>query len=107
MQCNNKRRVFRMAACGVAAFVLCFAFSGATHIAAAAPDKKACNKGYRAVRKGDYEQAESRSEERRVGKEWRSRWGACDEKKKKKKRGVEKARRKRRGAISSRQEVGS
>ncbi|HKN81821.1 MAG TPA: aspartyl protease family protein [Pyrinomonadaceae bacterium] len=58
MQCNNKRRVFRMAACGVAAFVLCFAFSGATHIAAAAPDKKACNKGYRAVRKGDYEQAE-------------------------------------------------
>src|ERR1041385_7397793 len=58
MQSNNKRRVLRMAACSVAAFVLCFTFTGATHIAAAAPDKKAYNKGYRAVRKGDYEQAE-------------------------------------------------
>ena len=47
-----------MAACSVAAFVLCFAFTGATHIAAASPDKKAYNKGYRAVRKGDYQQAE-------------------------------------------------
>jgi tetratricopeptide (TPR) repeat protein len=47
-----------MAACCVAAFVLCFALSGATHTAAASTDKKAYNKGYRAVRKGDYEQAE-------------------------------------------------
>ena len=47
-----------MAACSVAAFVLCFTFTGATHTAAASGDKKAYNKGYRAVRKGNYEQAE-------------------------------------------------
>ena len=47
-----------MAACGVAAFVLCFAFAGATHTAVASADKKSYTKGYRAVRKGDYEQAE-------------------------------------------------
>ena len=47
-----------MAACGVAAFVLCFAFAGATHTATASTDKKPYNKGYRAVRKGNYEQAE-------------------------------------------------
>src|SRR5215470_5097008 len=58
MQCSSKRRGLRMAACGVAAFVLCFAFAGATHTAAASTDKKPYNKGYRAVRKGDYEQAE-------------------------------------------------
>ena len=57
MQSSSKRRGFQMAACGVAAFVLCFAFAGATRTAAA-PDKKSYNKGYRAVRKGDYEQAE-------------------------------------------------
>ncbi|HEY6660425.1 MAG TPA: aspartyl protease family protein [Pyrinomonadaceae bacterium] len=47
-----------MAAFTVAAFVLCFAFAGATHTAAAFTDKKAYNKGYRAMRKGDYPQAE-------------------------------------------------
>jgi len=47
-----------MAAFSVAAFVLCFAFAGATHIAAAKSDKKAYNKGHRALRKGDYTQAE-------------------------------------------------
>ena len=47
-----------MAAFSVAAFMLCFAFAGSTHTAAAAGDKKDYNKGYRAVRKGDYPQAE-------------------------------------------------
>ncbi|HJP90630.1 MAG TPA: aspartyl protease family protein [Pyrinomonadaceae bacterium] len=42
----------------MAAFVLCFTFTGATHTAVASGDKKAYNKGYRAVRKGDYGQAE-------------------------------------------------
>ncbi len=46
-----------MAAFSVAAFMLCFALAGATQTAAAT-DKKAYNKGYRAVRKGDYPQAE-------------------------------------------------
>jgi len=45
-----------MAAFSVAAFVLCFAFAGMT--ATAKADKKAYNKGYRAVRKGDYTEAE-------------------------------------------------
>src|SRR5256885_961718 len=58
MQCSSKRRGFRTAACGVAAFVLCFAFAGATRTIAVSTDKKPYNKGYRAVRKGDYEQAE-------------------------------------------------
>lgn len=55
MQGNHKKRYFRMAAFSVAAFVLCFAFAGLTHAKA---DKKAYNKGYRAVRKGDYTEAE-------------------------------------------------
>ena len=58
MQANNQHRFFRMAAFCMAAFVLCFAVAGATHTAAAFTDKKAYNKGYRALRKGDYEQAE-------------------------------------------------
>ena len=52
------KSLFRMAALSVAAFVFCVAFTGATRSAAAAADKKVYNKGYRAVRKGDYEQAE-------------------------------------------------
>jgi len=44
-----------MAAFSMTAFVLCFAFAGLTHAKA---DKKAYNKGYRAVRKGDYTEAE-------------------------------------------------
>src|SRR5215218_10032987 len=58
MQGNYKKSFFRMAAFSVAAFVLCFAFAGATHIAAAKADKKAYTKGYRALRKGDYTEAE-------------------------------------------------
>jgi tetratricopeptide (TPR) repeat protein len=55
MQGNHKKRYLRMAAFSVAAFVLCFAFAGLIHAKA---DKKAYNKGYRAVRKGDYAEAE-------------------------------------------------
>src|SRR5215213_2695320 len=55
MQGNHKKRFLRMAAFSVAAFVLCFAFAGMTHGKA---DKKAYNKGYRALRKGDYTEAE-------------------------------------------------
>jgi predicted aspartyl protease/thioredoxin-like negative regulator of GroEL len=57
MQGNHKQRLLRMAAFSVAAFVFCFVFGGATHVAAKT-DKKAYNKGYRALRKGDYTQAE-------------------------------------------------
>src|SRR5919205_4221176 len=56
MQGNHKKRFSRMAAFSVAAFVLCFAFAGLT--ATAKADKKAYNKGYHAVRKGDYTEAE-------------------------------------------------
>jgi predicted aspartyl protease/Flp pilus assembly protein TadD len=58
MQGNHKKHFQRMAAFSVAAFVLCFVFAGATHIAAAKADKKAYNKGYRALRKGDFGEAE-------------------------------------------------
>src|SRR6185369_8647419 len=58
MQGNNKQRFPRMAALSVAAFVFCFALVGAPHNAAAFDNKKAYTKGYRAVHKGDYEQAE-------------------------------------------------
>jgi len=57
MQGNNQQRLVRTAAFCVAAFVLCFAFAGASH-PVAATDKKAYNKGYRALRKGDFQQAE-------------------------------------------------
>lgn len=55
MQGNHKKRYLRMAAFSVAAFMLCFAFAG---IAVAKTDKKAYSKGYRALRKGDYTEAE-------------------------------------------------
>jgi predicted aspartyl protease len=58
MQCNYNSSLFRMAAFGVAAFVLCFALAGAAHTAAGFADKKAYNKGYKALRKGDFPQAE-------------------------------------------------
>src|SRR5262245_5010705 len=58
MQGNHEQRLRRMAAISVAAFVFCLAFAGATHIAVAKTDKKAYSKGYRALRKGDYTQAE-------------------------------------------------
>jgi predicted aspartyl protease/Flp pilus assembly protein TadD len=58
MQCNNNRCLFRVAAFSVAAFVLCFALGGAANIATGSTDKKAYSKGYRAIRKGEYPQAE-------------------------------------------------
>ena len=58
MQCNTNRCLFRTAAFSVAAFVLCFALTGATNIAAGFADKKAYNKGYKAIKKGDYAEAE-------------------------------------------------
>jgi len=47
-----------MAAFSVAAFVLCFALAGATHAASGSADKKAYNKGHKALRKGAYPEAE-------------------------------------------------
>ena len=59
MQGNTIKSLLRMAACCVAAVVFCVALTGmAQSPAGAATSKKAYNKGYRAVRKGDYEQAE-------------------------------------------------
>jgi tetratricopeptide (TPR) repeat protein len=58
MQGNYNRRFLRTAAFSVAAFVLCFAFAGATKLALARAEKKAYDKAYRALRKGDYEEAE-------------------------------------------------
>src|SRR6185436_9152921 len=59
MQGNTIKSLFRMAACCVAAVVFCVALTGmAQSPAGAATSKKAYTKGYRAVRKGDYEQAE-------------------------------------------------
>ena len=58
MQCNSKTRFLRMAALSVAAFVFCFALVGATHEVYGSADKKTYNKAYKALRKGDYEQAE-------------------------------------------------
>src|SRR5690242_16878096 len=58
MQSNYQQRLFRMAAFSVAAFILCFAFAGSSHPAAGVTDKKAYTKGYRALRKGYFEEAE-------------------------------------------------
>src|SRR4051794_16224909 len=58
MQGNHIQHFLRMAAFSVAAFVLCFAFAGAANVALAKVDKKAYSKGYRALRKGDFEEAE-------------------------------------------------
>jgi len=58
MQCNNNRCFLRMAAFSLAAFVLFSALAGPTHIAAGSTDKKAYTKGYKAIRKGEYPQAE-------------------------------------------------
>lgn len=58
MQCDHSRWLFRRAACSVAAVVLCFAFVGPTQTAAGYTDKKAYSKGYKAIRKGEYPQAE-------------------------------------------------
>jgi len=58
MQGNNQQRLLRMAAFSLAAFVLCFALAGSSQTAAGFTDKKAYNKGYRALRRGDFEAAE-------------------------------------------------
>ena len=59
MQCSNKLCLLRTAACCVAAFVFClFVIAGAAPTAHAAADKKVYARGYRAVRKGEYPQAE-------------------------------------------------
>ena len=58
MQSNKMKSLLRMAAFCMAAFVFCVALTGATHNVAGAADKKAYTKGYKAVRKGDYEHAE-------------------------------------------------
>ena len=58
MRCNNKRCLPRTAAISVAAVVLCFALAGATDIAAGFSDKKAYAKGHKALRKGEYGEAE-------------------------------------------------
>lgn len=59
MQCSKNRCLLRTAACGVAAFVFClFVVAGTAPTAQAAADKKAYAKGYRAVRRGEYPQAE-------------------------------------------------
>lgn len=59
MQYKNHRCLLRTAACGLAAFVFgLFVLAGAAPTAHAFGDKKAYSKGYRAVRKGDYPQAE-------------------------------------------------
>ncbi len=57
MQSNTKKHFFRTAAASMAAFLLCLTFAGATQTADAS-NKKAYNKGYRAVRKGDFAEAE-------------------------------------------------
>ncbi|HEX6284604.1 MAG TPA: tetratricopeptide repeat protein, partial [Pyrinomonadaceae bacterium] len=58
MQCKSNRCLLRTAACGLAAFVFFVFAAGAADTAQAFADKKAYAKGYRAVRKGDYTQAE-------------------------------------------------
>ena len=58
MRRNSKTRFSRMAALGVAAFVFCFVLGGAAPNAHGFSDKKAYQKGYKAIRKGDYPQAE-------------------------------------------------
>ena len=58
MRSSKKQYFPRMAAFSVAAFMLCFALAGTTHSAAGFVDKKAYAKGYRAIRKGDFPQAE-------------------------------------------------
>jgi len=58
MRRNSKTRFPRLAAIGVAAFVFCFALAGAAPDVHGFSDKKAYQKGYKAIRKGDYPQAE-------------------------------------------------
>jgi tetratricopeptide (TPR) repeat protein len=58
MQCDTKKCLLRTAACGVAAVIFCLVITAGAQTAHGFTDKKAYNKGYRALRKGDYTQAE-------------------------------------------------
>src|ERR1043165_5571008 len=59
MQSKNHRCLLRTAACGLAAFVFClFVLAGTAPTVQASTDKKTYAKAYRAVRKGEYPQAE-------------------------------------------------
>src|SRR5262245_34951239 len=58
MRCNSKTRFSRMAALSVAAFVFCFALAAVVPNAHGFTDKKSYEKGYKALRKGDYAGAE-------------------------------------------------
>ncbi len=58
MRCNSKTRFSRMAALSVAAFVFCLTLAGAAPDARGYADKKTYQKGYKALRKGDFAQAE-------------------------------------------------
>ncbi len=58
MQCKSNQRRLRTAACGLAAFVFFVFVAGAVPAANGFADKKAYAKGYRAVRKGEFAQAE-------------------------------------------------
>ncbi|HEX2268137.1 MAG TPA: aspartyl protease family protein [Pyrinomonadaceae bacterium] len=58
MRCNSKTRFSRMAAFSVAAFVFCLTFAGAVHDARAFKDRKSHQKGHKALRRGDFTEAE-------------------------------------------------
>ncbi len=58
MRRDSKTRFSRMAALSVAAVVFCFALVGTAPDTYGFSDKKAYQKGYKAIRKGDYPQAE-------------------------------------------------
>ena len=58
MHGKSRRCVLRTAACGLAAFMLFVFAAGAVPAGSAFADKKAVEKGYRAVRRGEYTQAE-------------------------------------------------
>src|ERR1700752_41914 len=57
MQSHNQRTFLRTAACGLAAVVLSLALSPTTPVTAFV-DKKSNNKGYKALRQGDFKSAE-------------------------------------------------
>ena len=58
MQCKTSRYLLPTAACGLAAFMFFVFVAAAASTANAFADKKAYTKGYRAVRRGDYTEAE-------------------------------------------------
>ena len=58
MQCKTNLCLLRTAACGLAAFVFLMFIASAASTAYGFADKKAYNRGYRAVRKGEFPEAE-------------------------------------------------